>query len=59
MKEHEDISPPSIAKIPKSYIPSKAFSLADIPNTVAMPRTTVLKGWFFSTLNLLWFNNQV
>ncbi|PON38171.1 hypothetical protein PanWU01x14_314640 [Parasponia andersonii] len=44
VKEHEDKSPPSIAKVPKSYIPSIGFSSAyDIPN-VTMLKTSELTG---------------
>ncbi|XP_030508421.2 uncharacterized protein LOC115723132 [Cannabis sativa] len=47
VKEYEeDISPPSIAKIPKSYIPSSipfSFDEDIIPN-IAMPKVSVLKG---------------
>ncbi|XP_062104439.1 uncharacterized protein LOC133815641 [Humulus lupulus] len=41
----EDISPPSIAKIPKSYIPSSiAFSFANDTPNVAIPKISALQG---------------
>ena len=35
VKEYEDVSPPSVAKIPKSYVPSVAMPTMSVPEGLA------------------------
>ena len=43
-KQYEDILPPSIAKVPKSYKPNTTFSFSNEIHNIVMPKISLPQG---------------